>query len=250
MASKVTLTDLPNYKEKKLIKPDADGYYRILVGKYNVFTRSGGAFTPSEPIENLVFGDTFMAEALATGKLAGEANHPDFKGMTHAEQLTRNNLIDKARKSHHIRNVELIKTDIPSKFSGFPNEVHVYAHIKPEGVYGDALRAELDNPNTNVCFSARAMSVPNLYIRGVKIHKNIALITWDWVHDQNIAGATTHGTMGLVTNSNIEPDIDTLIELSKDTSGKVTNDNLIIIKQTITSFQAATKSSGDVFTKW
>ena len=190
---KFSCTALQGTNKIGLIKPDKHGYYRMLVGALN-FHNCVGIYYQYET-SKVMFEEsgTFMRKMKA-GNLYGEREHPEWlPGWSFDDYANRLRQIDGRNVSHHIRSVEL---DFGEKNSRGDEIVLIYADVKPDRDHGPALKAGLENPHQNVCFSLR--SLVSDVRRGSGLDRTIdELITFDWVTEPGISKAMKWNAPGL-----------------------------------------------------
>lgn len=171
-----------------IIKPDADGYYELILGGLDVFN-SAGAFYPLAPAKQLFEDSSQLQRRIRGGNLRGEYGHPKFlPGMSARDFIARIMEIREENISHHIREVTIVH-DVKDK-DGRPT-VAVIGKVKPSGPKGEALGDSLENRHENVCFSIRSLTHDETVNgRHVKNIRNI--VTWDFVNEPGIAIATKY----------------------------------------------------------
>ncbi|ANZ49070.1 head maturation protease [Erwinia phage vB_EamM_EarlPhillipIV] len=173
------------------LQRDGD-YYRVLLGALNVFNSENIFYTYNESKHVFERSSVFMRK-IAAGNLFGECDHPEWaQGMTEAEFMERNEWIEITNTAFHIRDVDVITTD--EMCNGQP-VVEIWGWIKPEdNDLGRRLRAGLDNPHQNVCFSLRAI-VRQGVIGGVRTRRIDKLVTFDWVIEDGLRICNKYSSM-------------------------------------------------------
>lgn len=178
-------TALVGSNKAGVLKPDADGYYTVVLGALNVFN-SAGAYYPFEAAKQLFQESSSLMRRIASGSCRGEYGHPRPTGMTPREFMGRVMDIYEPNVCCHFRKVWIDYNGVRDE-RGNP-VIAVMGEVKPVGPMGAALKAALDNPSENVCFSVR--SITNDYPVGGIMHKNIrSIITWDYVNEPGISVA-------------------------------------------------------------
>lgn len=176
------------------LKPDAQGYYRVVLGALE-YPNSVGATYKLEAAKKL-FEDkssSFMRQIKA-GNLRGELGHPkpDYSRPM-SEYLARTLAIEETNISHHIRNVWIDVNAVDSHGKPF---VAIYGDVKPCGEKGKYLKEILDDPNQNCSFSIRSLA--DSVVRNGRVEKNlIRIITWDMVNDPGLDKASKYHSMSL-----------------------------------------------------
>ncbi|AFO71433.1 head maturation protease [Cronobacter phage CR5] len=174
------------------LQQDDSGYYRVLLGALNVFNSENIFYTYNESKHVFERSNIFMRK-IAAGNLYGECDHPEWgPGMTEAEFMDRNEWIEITNTAFHIREVEPIVTN--EMCNGQP-VVEIWGWIKPEdNDLGRRLKAGLDNPHQNVCFSLRAI-VRQGVIGGVRTRRIDKLVTFDWVIEDGLRICNKYSSM-------------------------------------------------------
>lgn len=179
-------TALMGTNKAGVLKPNADGYYPVVLGAFNAFN-SAEQYYPVEPAMELFAPDSALRRRLANGALRGEYGHPRrMPGMTNEDFLYRIADILESNVSHHIRNVTMIPNGMRDE-QGRPI-VGVVGEVKPAGPRGADLRASFENPSENVCFSIRSITNDRM-VNGRYTKFLRAIYTWDYVNEpgMNIA---------------------------------------------------------------
>lgn len=186
-------TALLGVNKKGVIKPDANGYYEITVGGFNVHNY-GGAYYPLGQAKKLFEESGSLMRRIKAGVLRGELGHPRKESMGPNEYFKRLNEIHEDKVCCHFGSVTLDFDNYKSK-SGFPM-VAVIARVKPAGPYAETLRASLDNPEEETCFSVRAAVVPKME-NGREARYVEDIVTWDYVNEGGISIARKYYSMSL-----------------------------------------------------
>jgi len=176
------------------LKKDEDGYYTIVLGALNSFN-SAGAYYPAAGVESVFADSSSLQRRIKTGNCRGEYGHPyRHPGQSIQEYMARCVKIQEDNIAFHIAEVWLDDKSVKGP-DGKP-VVAVIARIKPCGPRGYVLEQQLQNPNENVCFSVRALTVDTM-VNGImqKVIKQI--ITWDYVNEPGISVATKYNSPSL-----------------------------------------------------
>lgn len=195
MANQITYrcTALLGTNKKGVLKPDANGYYTVTVGGFNVHNY-GGAYYPLGQAEKLFQDSGALMRRVKAGVVRGELGHPRQEGMSSNDYFRRLNEIHEDKVCCHFADVTLDYDNYKSK-SGFPI-VAVVARLKPGGPFGQVLRESLDNPEEETCFSVRAAVVPAME-GGREVRYVEDIVTWDYVNEGGIAIARKYYSMAL-----------------------------------------------------
>lgn len=170
------------------LKCSDDGYYTVVLGALD-FYNSVGAFYPNgDSAKELFKASSSFMRRIASGALRGEYGHPRMApGMAMRDFMARCNDVLETNVSHHIRKVWVDYSSVKGP-DGRPC-IAIMGEIKPSGPRGDALKASLDNPSENVCFSIRSFTRDQM--TGGVIHKHLLqIVTWDYVNEPGISVAT------------------------------------------------------------
>ena len=173
-------------------KRDQHGYYYVLLAALNVYNSENIYYMFNESKHVFDRSNIFMRK-MADGKIWGERDHPEYiVGMSEAEWVDRNEWIEIKNTAMHIREIELIVTD---EVCDGQNVVEIWGWINPDGCeHGEKLKAALDNPHMNVCFSLRAI------VREGRVNGRLSrfidrLITIDWVIEDGLKICNKYSAM-------------------------------------------------------
>jgi hypothetical protein len=203
MASvKFTATKLTNTGKKGIIKPDADGYYELVIGGLNTFNSAGEYYTFNGAEELFKQSSIFMRR-VTNGCLKGEVGHPKRSpGMSMDDYVNRILTIDEGNVCAHFKEVWL-DTEFGKKNSKFNNNalVAIMAKVKPTGPKADSLANSLNNSSENVCFSIRALT-KDYYEKGQTFRVLQQIICFDAVTEPGINIANKWDTPSLESLEN------------------------------------------------
>jgi hypothetical protein len=187
MSASYSCTALVGSNKTGVLKPDADGYYTVVLGALNFFN-SAGQYYPLEPAKKLFDESSILVRRAKSGDLRMEYGHPKFQpGMSKKDYLYRIMDIYEVNVCAHIAAVwlddKVVKDD-----RGNPI-VAILGKIKPSGPHGAVLKEQLENAKENVCFSIRSITDDYRDATGqvFKIIKEI--YTWDYVNEPGISAA-------------------------------------------------------------
>ena len=195
------------------LKADADGYYEVVLGALD-FYNSSGAFYELESAKDRFKASSSLMRRIANGALRGEYGHPKkLPGQTERDFMKRICDIYEDRVSHHIREVRIDYNSVKTKDGG--PVIAIIGKVKPCGPHGDALKAQLDNPKENVCFSIR--SITDDIVDGGKWIKQLKIIiTWDYVNEPGISVANKYQAPSLESIGTHTFDTQRLVEMADD----------------------------------
>lgn len=177
--------------DSEKLKPDGDGYYKVILGAFNVFNSAGAFYEMTPLLESLFKPKSPLMMRLGQGYLRSENGHPKkMPGEPQIDFIRRVMSIDENKICGHIRQIELVSMDKKESGSN-DNVVRVYGWVKPEGPYATSLRDSLENPHSNTAFSIRSLSKDRMV--GSTVVKDIKHIsTWDFVNAPGISIANKH----------------------------------------------------------
>lgn len=156
----------------KASKPDADGYFDVVLAAIGVPTRSGLIYEPEPFLECMQSMQSKFNIMLRDGQLYGHCDHPEVRGKEDIPKLLD---VRMEKASHHIRSV----------FAGpvLDNGARlICGKIKPFGPYKQELTENLLDPNMNTAFSLRSLCKEWVDNRDGRVHRAVkVLVTFDWV---------------------------------------------------------------------
>lgn len=179
-----TCTELKNSNKQGLLKPDANGYYKTVLGGLNVFN-SAGEFYTAEGVKELFAQSGYLQKRIQHGRLRGEYGHPKkMPGESDQAFCNRLFLINEKNVAVHFNEIYLDDTLI--KNNQGQQTIAIIGSFIPSGPFADAVQRTLDNPNENISFSIRAFTDDKI-IRGVNHRYLKNIVTWDVVNCPGIA---------------------------------------------------------------
>ena len=180
--------------EDSIVK-DASGYYKITLGAFNTYNRSGIYYRIKRP-KDLLEGNTILKRRITEGTLRSELDHPDYTNMGKNEIINRTITLDMKNTIAHIKAVEFVDTGrCEPGWDGY-NITIVYGWVKPVGPYAEILQEQLDNPEENVAFSVRSL-VKQSYVGTTLVRDVIDVSTWDSVKESGIKIASQWNAAGI-----------------------------------------------------
>lgn len=177
-----------------VLKPDAEGYYTVVLGALN-FYNSAGDFYPYESAKELFSESSSLMRRIKNGACRAEYGHPKLQpGMSQRDFLARILSIHEDKVCAHIK--EVILDDKSVKDVDGKPVMAIIGKVKPCGPYGAVLKESLDNPSENVCFSIRSLT-KDVY-DGIVNKKNLLqIICWDYVNEPGISVANKYQSPAL-----------------------------------------------------
>lgn len=150
----------PGVNQTRGMKPNADGYWDVIVGGFDL-TNPAGEYFPMVDSVKRIFEDpkSLINIRLAQANLYSEYGHPSILGLSHSDILRRLAHIDEKNRCNFIRSITLksAKDDRGTEF------IAVWANIIPAGPYAEPLLKSMMNPDENVAWSVRSFSRPGFY---------------------------------------------------------------------------------------
>jgi hypothetical protein len=177
-----------------VLKPDAEGYYTVVLGALD-FYNSAGDFYPYESAKELFSESSSLMRRIKNGACRAEYGHPKLQpGMSQRDFLARILSIHEDKVCAHIK--EVILDDKSVKDVNGKPVMAIIGKVKPCGPYGSVLKESLDNPSENVCFSIRSLT-KDVY-DGIVNKKNLLqIICWDYVNEPGISVANKYQSPAL-----------------------------------------------------
>ena len=177
-------------------KPDAAGYYKVLLGALNIYNSEGKFYEATEAVLNLFNASSSLMTRLKDGALKAEVMHPQATpGMSKRDYIKRIVQIDESKVCGHFNKIEVDTKPTYIKSQKEPVYL-VYGWVKPQGVFGNALKSDLDNPESNTAFSIRSLTKER-DMAGIRVKTLLHIVTWDWVNIPGIEVAKKSFTASL-----------------------------------------------------
>ena len=178
------------------LSPDCNGYYPVVLGAFD-FKNSVGENYPFKSAKKLFESSSSLMRRIRNGQCRGELGHPRREpGMSYNDYIRRILEIHEDNVSHHIKSVRVDTNSVKDEH-GNP-VIAVIGEVCPSGPHGESLRASLENPDENVCFSVR--SLVKQTVESGTVQKHIAvLVTWDNVVEPGISVANKYSSPALET---------------------------------------------------
>lgn len=189
---------IPGLNKVAKMQPDDAGYYRCILGGFNLANQSGLRYPFSSGIKAMFDTGGIVRRRLDTGQLRGEYMHPDLEGMGLEQIMRRLALIELKLVSHHFRDIQLER----KKDEHNREVILAYGSVKPSGPYGNSLEESLSNLEENVAFSVRSFSKPGLD-QGRRARLITDVLTYDAVSEGGIKLANQYDTANLESIADI-----------------------------------------------
>lgn len=194
---KYVATKLQALNSDGVIKPDSDGYFRLLIGALNVENANGHVYVASQQAISVFDKSSLFQRRIKNGNLRGEWGHPKrLPGMTDEEYIDRMFIVDEANTAIHYRSIELdMSFGKNNPVYNNPAMVGIMAELKPSGYKEQEARNMLTNKFENVCFSLRGFTddVQN----GYRLMRSLRqVMTFDLVCEPGVKSSTKWDTAG------------------------------------------------------
>ena len=197
-------TPLAGANKTGILRPNANGYYRMYVGALNVIN-SAGMYYPYEAAKHIFTdGSSEFMRRVADRSLRGELGHPKrLPGMTDAQFFGR--LLSIYEDNVCVFFNEII-LDFENSYDEQGNKViGILADLMPDGVHANVLQRQIDNPDANCSFSIRSFTRDHLV--GAMMHRDIKkVVTFDNVNEPGIGLAKKKYAPGLENRNVITMD--------------------------------------------
>ena len=174
-----------------VIKPDANGYYELVLGAFNYYNNAGHYY-PVEPFKQLLSNSGSLMRRIKNRTLNSELGHPRFtSNMSKTDILLRVMDIVEQNICAHIKSIELDDTRVTDKSGN--KVISTIGLVKPSGPHGDSLAKQLENKDENVCFSIRSITNDSInHATGTRTKHVTEVVTWDKVNECGIDVATKY----------------------------------------------------------
>jgi Peptidase S80 family len=176
------------------LKPNANGYYDMIVGALNMTNNKGEFYDYN-------YGKKFFTEAsdlvrmAQKGVLRGEYGHPNQEtGQSDDKFVERLLRVDEQSACCHHKRIYL-DFDRYKDAGGRPI-VGIMSEVYPSGPFGPPLEKSIQNGHENVCFSIRCFSMPHR-VGGRVIKEMKHVVTFDYVNEPGIVMATKYDSPSL-----------------------------------------------------
>lgn len=161
------------------LKPDASGYYPVVLGGFDIPNPQGHVY-PFKAAKQLFVESSVFMRNVEAGTLYGEWGHPKRQpNQTLSNYIKRCSVVHEDNIAFHIKKVSINDTDVKDENGNIV--VSVIGWVKGAGPRAKEFDDMLANPDNNVCFSIRASTEDVVNSTG-KLDRNItSIITWDFV---------------------------------------------------------------------
>ena len=173
------------------LKPDAKGYYTVVLGGFETKNLHGDEYPLTAQAERLFHSSSQFMRQIEEGNLYGELGHPKrLPGESMMQFIKKCMLVNEDRCCMHIRRIYLDKENVKDKNG--KTIVAVIGEIRPQGQLGHVLKDILDNPDSNCCFSVRANTDDEKLPNGRERRSVKQIVTFDFVNDPGVVTSTKY----------------------------------------------------------
>ena len=248
--TRFTSTKLQSSGKKGILKPDADGYYELIVGGLNAYNSSGEFYTLESACQ-LFESSSILMRRISKGALKSELGHPKIKpGMTNDQFLQRILTLEETNISGHFSEIWLDhQYGKKNPQCGNPELVAIMAKVRPSGPHGPALEASLNNPKENVSFSVRGLT-DNYYQKGKCIRVLTTIVTFDQVVEQGIPQANKWDAPALESLSEQIVTEDSLRRIVEDRSPIAVESTRELANQALQAVRLSELPKIPLWSKW
>lgn len=127
----------------KELKPDADGYYRVVLGDYSENSLSGRKYSQESISKAFI-------NRIKRSPMYVELGYPNLRDLSDNEKISRTMQVDENRMCGVITIGELDGTKMMGRF-------------KPIGPFANVVRDMLCEPNEELCFGMRSINKPAMW---------------------------------------------------------------------------------------
>lgn len=190
---KYTCTALMGTNKSGILKPDENGYYRMILGAFNIYN-SNGIWYDYEASKHIFESSSSFMRRMHGGNLYSEEDHPAWEpGVSFDDYIARIKFIDSKNVCAHLRDIEVVPGEMNPDGT---QQMLIFGSVKPDRERGKYLKAALDNPDQNVCFSLRALCEDER-INGRIVRIITEFITFDWVIEPGLSVAHKYNAPAL-----------------------------------------------------
>lgn len=195
-----TNTALKGVNKVGLLKPDADGYYDVILGALEAPNSYGAIYKLQAAEEILAPGSPFQRR-IEKGVLFGEYGHPRREpNMSDIAWMNRIHEVREDRVSHHIKEVRIDRNAVDIKGRRY---IAIRGKIKPCGPYGKYITEMMESAGTPVSFSIRSLT-NDMIVGGTREKHLIEVMTWDYVVEAGLEQAVKWNAPSLEEYSRFE----------------------------------------------
>lgn len=168
---------MPTAKTKPEV--DADGYYKVSLGAFNVPNSIGEVYPFTPEVEALLAPVSYLSNKISSGYLYSENDHPILEpGMSAKEYIQRISRIDQENLIGQFKSIEIVKSN--KRSSSGDVIYYVVGWVKPFGTHKEILQQSLDDDTINTAFSLRCLFKYGNW-NGARARLVFSIITWDFV---------------------------------------------------------------------
>lgn len=243
-------SSMVNRGSNKGLKPDANGYYTMIIGGLNVFN-SNGEFYTLKGAKDLFESSSALMRRVKNGSLKGELGHPKFDPGTTVDWFV--NRCMEIRETNICAHFSEIWLDYDIVKGTGQNTVAIVAKVAPSGPHAETLERSLSNDNDNSAFSIRAFT-DDYKLAGVTNRELKTIVTWDFVTEPGISIAnknTTMNSMGMESLLDKRVDIRSINKIAQARHNGISHESSIIANEIIEQLGYSLPEDAKAsFTKW
>ena len=228
-------TALVGTNKTGVLKPDANGRYRMVLGALEYPNSVGDIYTLRSAQEFFKPGSPLLRR-IENGQLRGEYGHPKREpGMTDRDFLERVLTIEETRVCCHISDVYIDMHSVKDPKTG-ASIITFIGLVKPAGPYGQVLKEELDDPTQNVAFSIRSLTL-NRQV-GFRQHKDFTqIVGWDKVNEPGLAPANKYFVPTLESYNDAYVDVSVLQDMVAKPRAGISTESAQLITETLANIR-------------
>jgi hypothetical protein len=161
-----------------VLKPDADGYYVIIIKKLNEYSKPDDVYS-LQGIKEIFDESSSVMKRMNNGGIYGEYGHPHgtLPYETEDDFKRRVITINENNICVHFSKIWLHSVKTEDKLN---TQYFIMAKLKPAGHYGSLLKYILENKKEKLCFGIRAFG-EETEINGIKEIVIKEIVTWDYI---------------------------------------------------------------------
>jgi hypothetical protein len=175
---------LPGRNDASKFASDADGYYKMVLGGFNVSNGNGIYYPMTNSVKQLFEPGGLLRRRLDGGLCRSEWGHPKLDGLDYEQRLARLARLDPDRVCNHIRDITLEE----AKDENGKDIILAVGSIRPSGPFGEILEKQLKNLYENVAYSIRSFATNGTF-QGKQARLVTDAITYDYVPEGGIKDA-------------------------------------------------------------
>jgi len=234
-------TRLADKGKQGILPKDANGYRTMTLGGLNCLNSSGDYYT-YKGAEDLFKDSSILMRRIKNGNVKAELGHPKpLPNMTENQYLERILRIEETNVCAHIKELWL-DFDFGKANPQYqnPGMIGIMGKVKPAGPHEQMLENALNNPDENVNFSIRALSINHK--QGYQTIRVLdTIVTFDCVTEQGIEAANKWDAPALESLEDRQVTIRQLEKLAREPSICAMESTREMVNHALESARAALK---------